>query len=197
MVATKRTATTLAAAVPTAISLSLATITVGLCKTHRHWKKCVLPMSTGEVTDVSPAAVMGTDMNICRWFGTVAECRDNPCQHWEETNMKGQVFKSFTSTFLAFARGEILTDELRDADLFEFNCAREHVIRTDNLLPHEATWVGNVTRVHIGDQAALGDHKEGVNKNQVATFVREKWNTFLDIIICADKAGRIRWKAQG
>lgn len=92
---------------------------------------------------------------------------------------------SWTSTVMAVLNGRPKVRELRQAR-FAFSCQREHVLRSDGLLPCEVTW-GNVSQK--GDRT----YGDSVKIDKVDSKNRARVQSLIDLIAAADAEGRVEW----
>jgi hypothetical protein len=92
---------------------------------------------------------------------------------------------SFTATFIDFCQGKVTLAELEDCKL-AFGCHRDHLIREDDLLPQELSWVNpNQTKHHYGKDVDLID---------VDDETLSKWSEFLIFVKGKDARGEVFWQ---
>ena len=97
---------------------------------------------------------------------------------WEQGAKTALV--SFTSTWLAFAKEELVIPP--DAQ-FIFGCSRHHVL--GNGIPMEATWAN--------PKGQPSKHGEDITKEDLDPVIFLKWCVFRELVSTADKEGRVKW----
>tara|TARA_R110000824_G_scaffold25484_4_gene88777 strand:- start:320 stop:901 length:582 start_codon:yes stop_codon:yes gene_type:complete len=65
------------------------------------------------------------------------------------------IFKSFARTWIAFFKGDLSPEQLRDAPEMQFNCSEEHLFPSEETreeigltFPMEASWAGGMTKYY-------------------------------------------------
>ncbi len=102
------------------------------------------------------------------------------------------LFKSFAATFLDFAAGKIKQSQLEYGS-FDFNCSREKVVSTSDVVPQEASWAHTTSQRKDGYPFITGSQAT-IEKNKLHPEVIKTWDRFVSIVETAEKQGRVDWK---
>ncbi len=104
--------------------------------------------------------------------------------------MKKKLIVSFTALVISFVKDEISAEEVKNADLIIFGCARQHLFNNndDNAVPMEVSWC---------NEKRDSSYTEQTPNNKIDMKVLKKWKQLKEIILNLDVDGKVKWQYGG